>query len=263
MTQIDVLVELQSAKTLVSLRGGKREDGRALDEYRDISFQTGVSQNANGSARVQLGKTDVIAGVKFGIGTPYPDTPNEGAIAVGLELTPLASPQYEVGPPQPKEVELARVVDRCIRESHAIDTASLCLIPGEQVLMMFIDMYALNDDGNMFDAASMAALLSLNQTRLPKVEDGKIVDYEYAGNLKLANQPLLTTHSKAAGLILADPRRTEEHAQSARFSFGSTEKGILCAFQKGGSGSFSPSELEQTLDMGLANAKTLRKRLKV
>lgn len=264
MTQLDILMELQRNKVLESLATGKRLSGRGFDEYRKVDVLTNVSENANGSARIRLGATDVVAGVKFAVGEPYPDSPDEGSISVGAELTPLASPLNEVGPPSPTEVELSRVVDRGIRESHCVDLTKLCLTPGEKVLSLFIDIYALNDDGNLLDASSMAALVALNNTRMPKVEDGEIIYGEYEGNmLSLSNQPLLITTIKASNTLLSDVDLGEEKAQHARFSFGSTEKGILTAFQKAGSGSFTPKELDQAVETGLKNAKALRKVLKV
>ena len=259
MGHMDILMELQRNKVLESLKEGKRVSNRALDEYRTINVQTNVSENANGSARVRVGKTDVIAGTKFVVGTPFPDSPSEGSIAVGAELTPLASPLNEVGPPSTHEVELSRVVDRAIRESHCIDLESLCLVEGEKVLSLYIDIYAVNDDGNLFDATSLAALAALNTTRLSKVEDNAIVYGEYDGMLKMANQPLLSTIYKVGNHLLADADLGDEKAMTARFSFGGTEKGVLTAFQKGGSGSFSLEELEKSIEMGLKNAKALRK----
>lgn len=259
---MDILMELQRNKVLDSLKTGKRVSNRAFDEFRNVEVITNVSENANGSARVRVGKTDVIAGTKFGIQEPFPDTPNEGSISVGAELTPLASPLNEVGPPSTSEVELARVVDRAVRESHCIDLESLCLTEGEKVLSLYVDIYAVNDDGNLFDAASMAALAALNTTRMSKVEDNALVYGEFDGMLKMASQPLLLTTYKVGGHLLADADLGEEKAMTARFSFGGTEKGVLTAFQKGGSGSFTLDELEKSVEMGLKNAKALRKLLK-
>ncbi len=263
MAQLDILMELRRARVATSIAKGKRASNRGTDEYRKIDVLTRVSENANGSARIKLGQTDVIAGTKFGIQEPYPDSPNEGSISVGAEMTPLASPLNEVGPPSPPEVELARVVDRGIRESHCIDLEKMCLVQGEKVLSLYIDIYALNDDGNMLDASSMAALVALNNTRWPKIEDNNLVYGEYEGMLKLANHPLLTTTAKVSNTLLTDPDLGEEKAASARFSFASTEKSVLTAFQKGGSGSFSHEELEQAIETGLKNGKSLRKLLKV
>ena len=114
-------------------KDNKRLDGRTLTEVRQpITIETNISWTAEGSARVQLGETVVMAGVKLSIEKPYNDTPDEGGIMVNAELSPLSSPEFEAGPPGMKAVELARVVDRGIREAKAIDLKKLCLEPGEK-----------------------------------------------------------------------------------------------------------------------------------
>ena len=60
---------------LKSLGEGLRFDGRKPDEFRHISLESGITKNAEGSARVRMGDTDVIVGVKLSVETPYPDTP--------------------------------------------------------------------------------------------------------------------------------------------------------------------------------------------
>ena len=55
-----------------------------------------------------IGETVVITGVKMIPGTPYPDSPDEGTISVGAELMPMASPEFEVGPPREAAIELYR-----------------------------------------------------------------------------------------------------------------------------------------------------------
>ena len=76
-----------------------RFDGRKLDEYRELNIETGVSKNAEGSARVKLGKTEVLVGIKMGLGEPYPDSPDKGNMMVTVELLPLSSLKYELVPP--------------------------------------------------------------------------------------------------------------------------------------------------------------------
>ena len=76
------------------LAKGKRFDGRKLDEFRDIEIEMGVSKKAEGSCRVKIGKTEVLVGVKMGLGTPYADNPNKGNLMTTAELTPLSSPRF-------------------------------------------------------------------------------------------------------------------------------------------------------------------------
>ena len=81
-----------------SLNSNIRIDGRKLDEYRDISVETDVSSTAEGSARVKIGETEVMAGVKLAIGAPFPVRPEDGAIMVNAELLPMSSHDFEAGP---------------------------------------------------------------------------------------------------------------------------------------------------------------------
>src|SRR3989338_5346357 len=149
---------------------GAREDGRDFLEYRKpIKIEYGVSsKSAEGSARVTIGDTEVVAGVKLEVGEPFPDTPDEGVLMVGAELLPLSNPEFESGPPSIDSIELARIIDRGIRESKCIDFSKLCIKKGEKVWMVFIDIYPINDSGNLFDAASLAALAALKDAKFPE-----------------------------------------------------------------------------------------------
>src|SRR3990167_3576584 len=124
----------------------KRLDNRTLTEFRQpILIETNISWTAEGSARVQIGETVVMAGVKLAIEKPYNDTSDEGGIMVNAELLPLSSPEYEPGPPGRKAIEVARVTDRGIREAKALDLKKLCRIPGEKAWFVTIDIITIND----------------------------------------------------------------------------------------------------------------------
>jgi len=146
---------------------GKRADGRRFDEYRNIEIETNIISKAEGSARVKIGNTQVIAGIKMDAGEPYSDSPESGVMTTAAELIPLASPDFESGPPRENAIELARVVDRGIRESEVIELDKLCIEPGEKVWIVFIDIHIIDYDGNLFDAASLAALAALMTTKVP------------------------------------------------------------------------------------------------
>jgi exosome complex component RRP42 len=143
---------------------GKRLDGRSLTDYREIKIEQGIIEKAEGSARVFLGKTQVLVGVKVETGEPFPDTPNEGVMTVNAELVPLASPNFEPGPPDETSIELARIVDRGIRESKTVDNEKLCIEPGKKVFVVFVDVWVLNHDGNLIDASALAAVAALMNT---------------------------------------------------------------------------------------------------
>ncbi len=258
----EIIWELRSDKVRELAKDGKRIDGRGFTDYRDILSETSISENAHGSCRVKIGDTDVVAGVKLDLGTPYPDSPDKGSISVGVELMPMASPSFEPGPPRENSIELARVVDRGIRESKAIDFKGLSIEPGESAWFAFIDLYVANDNGNLFDACALSALGALLQAKIPKLEDGAVVKKEFSGPLKLAKKPVLCTLSRVANSIFADAVLAEEKASDARLSISTTEAGELCAFQKGGSGYFTEKEIDQCIDLALEKGKLLRSKLK-
>jgi len=144
---------------------------------------------------------------------PYPDTPDEGSIMVGAELLPLSSPEFELGPPGQKAIELARVVDRGIRESKCIDFKKLCITEGEKAWTIVIDICTINDAGNLLDASSLAAIAALRNTTFPEYKDDKI-DYKKktSKKLELKDIPLSVTVIKIGDKFLVDPDSDEEKA---------------------------------------------------
>ena len=245
------------------LNAGIRLDGRKSTEYRKpIEVEHNVVKTAEGSARVKIGDTEVIVGVKLEVGEPYPDTPDEGTIIVGAELLPLSNPEFELGPPGIQAIELARVVDRGIRESKALDFKKLCIEKGEKIWMVIIDICPINDAGNLFDAASLAALAALKHTKYPAF-DGEKVDYKQKTDkkLQLEKTPIAVTVIKIGDKFIVDPDTEEEMAIDARLTVSSIEDGTLCALQKGGDMPLTMEDIDKMLDIGIEKAKELRKHL--
>jgi len=166
--KIFVVEQLRRAQMNEVLGRGMRIDGRGFSDMRELTITTNVIEKAEGSARVKLGNTELIAGVKVNLGTPFPDTPDKGLLIVSAEVLPLASPYAEPGPPDESTIELARVADRGIRESGMIDVSKLVLVEGKHVYAVFVDVSILNVDGNLFDATSYAVVSSLMTAKIPK-----------------------------------------------------------------------------------------------
>ncbi|MDE1850266.1 MAG: exosome complex protein Rrp42 [Candidatus Micrarchaeota archaeon] len=238
------------------LAKGIREEGRGIFSYRPIHIRHGVLPNAEGSAQVDLGNTKVLVGIKMDPATPMPDKPDEGNLMSMAELLPLASPEYESGPPSPDSIELARVVDRGIRAAGAVDLSSL-FIEKDKVWSLFIDIYVLNYDGNLFDASMFAAMAALHNTRMPGYEDGKAVREGSLGKLKLNNTVTSCTYAKVGDKIVLDPNGGEEAIMDGRLTIANDEN-VVRAMQKGLPGSFTQRELESLLDMTFEKSKELR-----
>lgn len=248
---------------LKALNKNVRYDGRKRSEYRPVSVKYDISKSAEGSASVRIGDTEVLVGVKLGIETPYPDTPNKGNLMVNVELRPLSSSKFEPGPPGDQAVELARVVDRGIREAKAIDVKQLCIKPGEKVWSVMIDVCSLNDDGNLFDAAALGTLAALKNARFPKVDENFVIDYGAKTNkaLPLNTQPVAVTVSKIGTELIIDPLPDEECMIDARLTVAVTERDEICALQKGGDSPLSVEEIADMVALALEKAHELRKKL--
>jgi exosome complex component RRP42 len=256
---MEILDEIKKDYVSDLIKKNKRVSERGFFEYRPCTVEKGIFDSAEGSARVKLGKTQVVAGVKIELGTPFKDRPEEGVLSTTAELLPLASPTFEPGPPDEGAIELARIVDRGIRSSNAIDLTSLFL-EQDKVLMVFVDIYVLDHDGNLIDASALAAMAALLDTKLPKVEGDQLIRTERTEKLKVTQKVVTCTFSKINSSILLDPELDEEKATSARLTIATTPEHV-CAIQKGGRGSFTKEELFNLVDISFEKGNELRKLL--
>jgi len=236
------------------LEHGNRFDKRNPEEYREIKIEFGVSKKSEGSAKVKIGKTEVWAGVKMEIAEPYPDSKDKGNLMVTAELTPLSHPKFEYGPPKFEAIELGRLVDRGIRESKYIDLKKLCIEEGEKVWQIFVDVYSINDDGNLLDAAFIAAVAALKDAKVPFYDkkEGKI-DYDKPSKEKLPlteNEPFNFSIYLIGDKIIFDPTQDEENASDGRLVLAVTPtKPIsICSMQKSGEFEISEEKFSEILD---------------
>lgn len=244
-----------------------RLDKRKLQEYRKpITIEYGVSgKAAEGSARVKIGNTEVVAGIKMEVGTPYPDNPDQGTIIVNVELLPLSDPEFETGPPRIEAIKLARaVVDRGVRESGCIDFKKLCIKKGEKVWIILIDVYSINNDGNLADAMGLAALAALKDAKFPRYDEKEDkTDYKTkTKKIVLKELPIPVTTVKIKDKFLIDPSLEEEEAKDAQLTVTTIEDGRICAMQKGGESFLTSEEIDKMVEIAIDKGKELRKLIK-
>ncbi|MEM1622631.1 MAG: exosome complex protein Rrp42 [Sulfolobales archaeon] len=251
------------ASTIVNmLKKGIRSSGRGLMEYRQVEIIPGYVRNADGSALVRLGNTVVVAGVKLEIGSPYPDTPNEGALVVNAEFMPTASPTFEPGPPDENAIELARIIDRSLRELKVIDMSKLAIIPGKKVWVVYIDIYVLDHDGNLVDASSIATLAALMNTYIPKVEVEETGNIKVDRSVRLAPLPInskvvTVTVAKAENVLFVDPDLDEESVAETKLIVAVSDDKRIAGLQKSGVGGLTESEIMQAIDIALKTGSSI------
>ena len=232
-----------------------RIDGRGRWEGRELEIEHSVLPRAEGSARVRMGDTIVFAGVKFQIMQPYPDRPNQGGLMCSAEVRPIAGRHWEAGPPSPESIELGRGVDRGIRESGCIDVDSLCIIPGEKAWQVILDLFAISDDGNLFDAFALAGIAALRNATIPaeRFEVGE------DSALELSKTPIMCSYHRVGGRFVYDANSREELGGDERIHITLGDDDNVHSLQKGLKGIFTADEFAEIMGHARDRTKELRK----
>ncbi|OAP62001.1 hypothetical protein AYL99_04204 [Fonsecaea erecta] len=244
---------------LHALEQGIRVDGRQLDQFRDVDLQFG---DEYGTVTARLGKTRVHVQVSAEVTKPLEDRKFDGIFTITTELSPIASPAYEVGRPTEQEVLLSRTLEKAIRRSRAIDTESLCIIAGTKCWSIRADVHVLDSDGGLIDCACMAIVAALRHFRRPDVSvDGETVTiYTMAERvpvpLSIMHHPVCTTFSFYHGgaTVLLDATRSEEQARDASVTF-TVNDFELCQISKMGGSAIDALVLLRCINTALAKGR--------
>ena len=260
-----VIDELKKSQILELLEQGKRIDGRSLDEPRKLTVEINAIPKANGSARVRLGDTEAVCGVKIQPDRPFPDMGDKGIFICTAELLPLSHPSVETGPPGPDVIELARVVDRGIRESHMVDVSQLVIEKDKSVVGVFADNVVIDYDGNLFDACSYAATAAVLKSKLPKWEMKDDVPTLVEGEeseLPTTTIPVSVTMGKIGNHIIVDPNGDEWASMDSRITITTDSDGNIVALQKGGDDGFTVDEIVRCGELSIKAGAKIRETLK-
>ena len=259
-----VIEQLRKRHMFDLITNGKRLDGRNLEDTRDLQIEIDIIKKADGSAKVKLGHSEVIAGIKVETGEPFEGLENKGALIVTAEVLPIASPYIEPGPPDEETIELARVVDRGIRESEMVDLEKLVLIPGKIVYTIFVDCSIINADGNLFDATSYAVVAALLSSKLPifEIHDEKVVDTGKKQEPPITTIPISITSIRIGNNIILDPTAEEEICMESRITITTNSNGDYTAIQKGSTGSFTLEQIKFIAQTARIKTETIRTKLK-
>eukprot|EP01068_Selenidium_serpulae_P005450 Selendium_serpulae@DN4027_c1_g1_i1.p1 len=230
-----------AAFALSALQSRVRLDARHMSEMRDVTIQC---LNDYGQVMVALGETKVLAVVTGEVVTPFPDRPNDGFIGFSADLGPMASPAFSdvskcqsAGP----AVEISQQIDRLVRGSRSFDTESLCVLSGAKVWSLKVDVKAINDDGNLFDAAAIGALTALVHYRKRHITySGQDVTIHSSRNrdrvpLSLHHHPIqISLAFFSEDVFTVDPSLEEEQLMLGRLTVAVTYHGEVCGIHKPG-----------------------------
>jgi exosome complex component RRP42 len=139
----------------------------------------------------------------------------------------------------------------------------LCIEPGKQVFVVFVDVYVLNHDGNLIDASALAAVAALMNTKMAnyEIKDGKVEIKQGYTPLPMKSHPITVTLGKINNKLIVDPWLEEEQVMDSRISMAFNDEGNLCAIQKGGSSSFTQQQIIEAMKLAHEKAAELRKKM--
>ncbi|KAF8980835.1 hypothetical protein BGZ46_003653 [Entomortierella lignicola] len=234
---------------LSALKEGARIDGRKFYDFRTLRLSFGSDY---GAVEVQLGNTRVLAKVSCEVIRPYADKPTEGFLMFNTELSPMASAAFEVGRQTDEEVLVSRLIEKAMRRSRALDTEGLCIVAGEKVWSIRVDIHFLDHDGNLVDAACIAAITALQHFRRPDVtvvgEEVTIHTLEQRNPVPLSihHIPICVTFAffDNGQHVLVDPTHLEEQIQEGDMTITLNVHKEVCALSKAGG---IPMEVDQIL----------------
>ena len=170
------------------------------------------------------------------------------------EIRPVCGPNWQPGPPSEESMEMGRVVDRGIRESGCIDTAGLCILPAEKAWQVILDLFAISDDGNMFDAFALAAIAALRTATDPAERFDVGEDYK----LPVAGTPIMCSYQKVGGRFVFDATKREELGGDERIHITLGDEGHVHSLQKGLRGVFTADEFSEIMDAAQSHCADLR-----
>ncbi|CAI8506843.1 unnamed protein product [Hanseniaspora opuntiae] len=160
------------------LAQNQRLDGRkSLVETRNLDIQ--INPDAYGDVYVSLltpegeVSTRVHCKITADIVKPKDKRPFEGSFYVNCEINGLTGLQFEnYSKPNSMSSEgyYTRFLESMILRSNALDLEQLCIIAGEKVWDIRLDLHVLEYDGGFLECASIACLTSLLHFKRPYVE---------------------------------------------------------------------------------------------
>ncbi|KAL4672622.1 hypothetical protein H8957_009551 [Semnopithecus entellus] len=244
-----------------------RVDGRGCEDYRCVEVETDVVSNTSGSARVKLGHTDILVGVKAEMGTPKLEKPNEGYLEFFVDCSANATPEFEGRGGDDLGTEIANTLYRIFNNKSSVDLKTLCISPREHCWVLYVDVLLLECGGNLFDAISIAVKAALFNTSIPRVQvledeegskDIELSDDPYdCIRLSVENVPCIVTLCKIGYRHVVDATLQEEACSLASLLVSVTSKGVVTCMRKVGKGSLDPESIFEMMETGKRVGKVL------
>ena len=225
------------------VKQGIRQDSRTLSEARALSISANpfvATGDAGpvvvGSSMVQMGATRMCCSVTLQVGTPSAMSPDRGDFDMDVTLGALCSASYDQRGKPDDAYELEMLLETVLKRKCAIlDLGELCIEPEKSAFQLNVSIICLSADGNIQDAALLAAVAALQNTSLPEaVADsttGQVRisrDASKSRFLPLRCLPVPVTVGLVSGELLLDPTLSEQQGLDGLLRCVVLEDGSLC-----------------------------------
>uniref|UniRef100_A0A0N5AZ04 Ribosomal RNA-processing protein 42 n=1 Tax=Syphacia muris TaxID=451379 RepID=A0A0N5AZ04_9BILA len=175
-------IQLSDAEKLYVIHGaqqGIRSDGRGTFDYQPIIVETGVLPTANGSARVRLGSTDLLIGIKADLVVVDDMSSYSNRLNFSIDCSANATPKFagmrylnaeclgrggdEFG------VELASALNAAYDNPFVLPDLAKLIVSPMHAWKIYVDIVILQFGGNVLDTASIGVKAALSDTEICEV----------------------------------------------------------------------------------------------
>ncbi|KAK6113521.1 3' exoribonuclease family domain 1 protein [Brugia pahangi] len=214
-------VQLSEAEKVFIIHGaqeGLRADGRGPLDYRPIIVQTGVLATTNGSARVQIGSTDLLIGVKAEL-ISVDTTVYRNRLNFFVDCSANATPLFAGRGGEEFADELSAALDAAYDNNYVLPDLKKLILSPMHAWKLFVDIVLLQCDGNVIDAAGLGVKAALKDTEISKVivrpaDEGKytidLPDDNTVWKLDTSRVPLFVSVNRLGTAKIVDNSLTEE-----------------------------------------------------
>ncbi|PRP77240.1 exosome complex component RRP43 [Planoprotostelium fungivorum] len=273
-----------------------RPDGRSLDDARNTKISVNSFGSSNGSAFVRIGNThgsqklgggggdgtSVTCAIVAEVGPPTDATPN-GQIIVNVEMTPICSSRFRTGKPTEEAQALGHWLNELVRSPHHLSLEDMKVkmtrheaveddeeedsLPG-MVWYLYADVYCINHDGSIGDAALIALFSAIQNVRLPQLvvtKENQMIAMPIdasSGRINILHHLVPTTFAIIDEQVLVDPSAEEEELSSGLLTIVTRSDGSLVTIRKSGGTSLDDEKLKQCMKTAAERCKTVEKEIK-
>ena len=245
LTTIMAPVALSRAERSYVLDGlcaspAQRSDGRGLRDVRPIQLESSMSQQADGSARVVLGSTEVMCGIKAEVesylcphvGLEQDGEPSQQRYAPWLPPRPRIEVLVEYSPAllhehsAPELGMITGTVQDMVQACFApygdkigpFDARQFVVVPYAKFWRLYLDVYVLSwSGGNVLDAVFAAVFSALWDVRIPVTQ---------ALSIDRASQGVSTDATDPAGMKFLTRGRQATGGAASSASSGTVTQAV-------------------------------------